>query len=52
LSCAGSARLAADFRDVTGRRTLRAIDNIELDLIAFSERLEAAGLNGAEMDVQ
>ena len=36
--------------DVGGLRTLLSLDNLELDAIAFRERLEAASLNGAEVD--
>lgn len=37
-------------RDVSRLRTLLPLDNLELDVIAFGERLEAASLNGAEVD--
>jgi len=36
--------------DVSGLWTLLPLDNLELDAIAFRERLEAASLNGAEVD--
>src|SRR5690242_14099953 len=36
--------------DVGGLWTLLPLDNLELDAIAFRERLEAASLNGAEVD--
>src|SRR5438477_1855804 len=41
---------ALRLRDVCGLWTLLPLDNLELDAIAFSERLEAATLNGAEVD--
>src|SRR5436190_3414309 len=36
--------------DVSGLWTFLPLDNLELDVIAFRERLEAASLNGAEVD--
>src|SRR5690348_9700732 len=38
------------FRDVGGLRPFLPLDNLELDAIAFGERLEAAALDGAEVD--
>src|SRR3954462_12439598 len=36
--------------NVGGLRSLLPLDNLELDAIAFGERLEAAALDGAEVD--
>src|SRR5437773_1771368 len=41
---------ALRLRDVSGLWTFLPLDNLELDAIAFRERLEAASLNGAEVD--
>src|SRR5207248_10910775 len=41
---------ALRLRDVCGLWTFLPLDNLELDAIAFSERFEAAALNGAEVD--
>jgi len=41
---------ALRLRDVSGLWTLLPLDNLELDAIAFRELLEAASLNGAEVD--
>src|SRR5690606_7683936 len=41
---------ASDARDVLRRGALGALDHVELDAVAFGQRLEPAALDGAVMD--
>src|SRR5215213_3229529 len=47
---APTAEVLANLDDVLGRGALLALHDVELHLLAFGERLEAAALNGAVVD--
>ena len=46
LSIKDRTGLATELYDVLSSRTLGALNDVELDALAFGERLEAAALDG------